>query len=398
MRREIESSALHVEASQFWRGTVACTGTEFCKLAITETKSFARWVVEELEGRVPGFDQQLKLNITGCPNSCGQHWIADLGLEGKKIKVDGQFADAYYFCVGGSVGRVQSVARPVGYRCLATEVPESIARLLSRYTQLRDDGESLQQFLARKSNDESEVSLRRFTWGRTRGCGARYPDRSPAARGGRLIGGQMAALFPMFLKLHDRKCVVVGAGRVASQKLESLLDSGADVQVIAPTASSEIQQLAQRGRLTWIPAEFDPGHLQGALLVIAATGNPAVNEAVYRAARQRGVLCNSVDEPVRCDFYYPALVRRGDLQIAISTAGKSPALAQRIRKELEGQFDSNYIAWLNWLGAVRELFFKRQIDPELRRQALHRIAGRTVFERFKSSHRQKAQGGNRDDA
>ena len=104
LRRELEDIGLHVEASQFWRGTVACTGTEFCKLAITETKSFARWVVEELEGRVPGFDQQLKLNITGCPNSCGQHWIADLGLEGKKIKVDGQFADAYYFCVGGSVG------------------------------------------------------------------------------------------------------------------------------------------------------------------------------------------------------------------------------------------------------------------------------------------------------
>ncbi len=154
LRRELEDIGLPVEASQFWRGTVACTGMEFCKLAITETKSFARWVVEELEGRVPGFDQQLKLNIAGCPNSCGQHWIADLGLEGKKIKVNGHFADAYYFCVGGSVGRVQSIARPVGYRCLATEVPESITRLLSRYTELRNGGESLQQFLARKSNDE----------------------------------------------------------------------------------------------------------------------------------------------------------------------------------------------------------------------------------------------------
>jgi sulfite reductase (ferredoxin) len=154
LQHELENIGLQVEASQFWRGTVACTGTEFCKLAITETKSFARWVVEELEGRVPGFDQQLKLNITGCPNSCGQHWIADLGLEGKKIKVNGKFADAYYFCVGGSVGRVQSVARPVGYRCLATEVPESITRLLSRYTELRDGAESLQQFLAHKSNDE----------------------------------------------------------------------------------------------------------------------------------------------------------------------------------------------------------------------------------------------------
>jgi sulfite reductase (ferredoxin) len=154
LRRELEAIGLHVEASQFWRGTVACTGTEFCKLAITETKGFARWVVEELEGRVPGFDQPLKLNITGCPNSCGQHWISDLGLEGKKIKVNGQLTDAYYFCVGGSVGQVQAIARPVGYRCLATEVPESIVRLLTRYTELRQGGESLQQWIAHKSNDE----------------------------------------------------------------------------------------------------------------------------------------------------------------------------------------------------------------------------------------------------
>jgi sulfite reductase (ferredoxin) len=154
LRRALEDLGLPVEASPFWRGAVACTGTEFCKLAITETKSFARWVVEELEERIPAFDQQLRLNVTGCPNSCGQHWIADLGLEGKKIKVNGEFADAYYFCVGGSVGRVQAIARPVGYRCLAAEVPESIARLLARYTQLRSSGENLQQFFARKSNEE----------------------------------------------------------------------------------------------------------------------------------------------------------------------------------------------------------------------------------------------------
>jgi len=206
----------------------------------------------------------------------------------------------------------------------------------------------------------------------------------------------MAALFPMFLKLDGRKCVVVGAGNVAAQKLDNLLESGADVHLIAPVASSEIQELARNGRLTWTQAEFHPEHIPGASLVIAATGNPAVNEAVYRAAQQFGVFCNSVDEPERCDFYYPALVRRGDLQIAISTAGKSPALAQRIRKELEEQFDSSYIGWLNWLGTVRELLFKRRMDPELRRKTLHRIAGRTVFERFKSSCERRTQGGHYD--
>ncbi len=154
LARELEVIGLRIEGSPFWRGAIACTGTEFCKLAITETKGFARWVVEELEERLPGFDQQLKLNITGCPNSCGQHWIADLGLEGKKIKVDGRMADAYYFCVGGAVGREQSIARAVGYRCLASEVPDAIARLLSVYNRLRDEGENLRQFFSRHSNDE----------------------------------------------------------------------------------------------------------------------------------------------------------------------------------------------------------------------------------------------------
>jgi sulfite reductase (ferredoxin) len=150
-----------VEPSVFWRGAVACTGTEFCKLAITETKSFSRWIVEELEGLVPEFNEPLRLNVTGCPNSCGQHWISDLGLEGKKIKVDGAMQDAYYFCVGGSVGRDQAIARPVGYRCLATEVPNAIARLLSDYLELKQPEENLRGFLNRHTNE----SIRGFLAG-----------------------------------------------------------------------------------------------------------------------------------------------------------------------------------------------------------------------------------------
>jgi precorrin-2 dehydrogenase/sirohydrochlorin ferrochelatase len=195
----------------------------------------------------------------------------------------------------------------------------------------------------------------------------------------------MAALFPLFLKLEGRRCVMVGAGNIARQKLAGLLESGADLIVIAPAAAIEIQELAHRGRLTWTSAEFKAEHLEGAILAIAATGNTVVNEAVFRAARERGVLCNAVDEPVRCDFFYPAVIRRGDLQIAISTAGKSPALAQRIRCELEEQFDARYVAWLNWLGTVRELLFQRKVEPELRKRTLHRIAGRAVFERFRAS-------------
>ena len=150
----LEWAELHVEASPFWRGAVACTGAEFCKLAITETKSFTRWLVEELQERLPEFDQQLRLNVTGCPNSCGQHRLADIGMEGKKIKINGRMADAYYFCLGGSVGEHAGFGRPIGYRCAAEDAPEAIERLLRQYLLERWPDENLRQFFARHSDSE----------------------------------------------------------------------------------------------------------------------------------------------------------------------------------------------------------------------------------------------------
>jgi sulfite reductase (ferredoxin) len=145
---------LTVEATNFWRGAVACTGTEFCKLAITETKGFARWLVEEMEGRLPGFDQQIKLHVTGCPNSCGQHWIADVGLEGKKIKHEGKLADAWSFALGGALGVHAGVARLVNYRCLSSEVPDALERLLHDYLATRSGDQNLRSWFANKSNEE----------------------------------------------------------------------------------------------------------------------------------------------------------------------------------------------------------------------------------------------------
>jgi sulfite reductase (ferredoxin) len=159
LARELGEIGLHVEASSFWRGAIACTGTEFCKLAITETKGFTRWLVDELEERLPQFDQHLKLHVTGCPNGCGQHWIADIGLEGKKIKHEGKLADAYYFCLGGAVGEHAGIARPVGYRTPATLVPEAIERLLRNYLGGRESQESLRSWFARHSNDELRAQL-----------------------------------------------------------------------------------------------------------------------------------------------------------------------------------------------------------------------------------------------
>jgi sulfite reductase (ferredoxin) len=174
---ELDAAGLRVHGSPFLRGTVACSGTEFCKLAITETKSFARWLVEELEERLPGFEQHLKLHVTGCPNSCGQHWIADIGIEGKKLRVGGQMVDAYYFCLGGGVGAYQSIARPVGYRCPAAEVPAAIERLVRRY--LEEPGQNLRQFFARHTDAE----LREFLAGEPVAAVARDLPSGPPPHG-----------------------------------------------------------------------------------------------------------------------------------------------------------------------------------------------------------------------
>jgi sulfite reductase (ferredoxin) len=159
LARELNRIGLQVDGSNFWRGAVACTGTEFCKLAITETKGFTRWLVDELEERLPEFDQQLRLNVTGCPNGCGQHWIADIGIEGKKIKHEGKLIDAYYFCLGGAVGQHASIARTVGFRCPATLVPEAIERLLRHYLATRQLDENLRAWFLRHSNDELRADL-----------------------------------------------------------------------------------------------------------------------------------------------------------------------------------------------------------------------------------------------
>jgi sulfite reductase (ferredoxin) len=159
LAQEIEKLDLQVDGSVFWRGAIACTGTEFCKLAISETKGFTKWLVSELEERLPGFEQQVKINVTGCPNSCGQHWIADIGLEGKKIKKDGKMVDAFFFCVGGAVGRHQATARPTGYRAAAEDVPDAIERLMRGYIAERQSDESIRGYFARQSVDTLRTLL-----------------------------------------------------------------------------------------------------------------------------------------------------------------------------------------------------------------------------------------------
>ena len=156
---KIKALGLEVQPTVFFRGAVACTGTEFCKLAIAETKGFNKWLVAELEERLPQFDQQLRLHVTGCTNSCGQSWIADLGLEGKKIKKDGVMVDAFYFCVGGAVGEHAGIARQIGFRAAAEDCPDAIERLLRTYLTDRTEGENLRSYFRRTSDEDLRASL-----------------------------------------------------------------------------------------------------------------------------------------------------------------------------------------------------------------------------------------------
>ncbi len=200
------------------------------------------------------------------------------------------------------------------------------------------------------------------------------------------------ALFPVFLKLAGRRCLVVGAGQVAQAKIESLLTAEAKIHVVAPRSTQTIQQWVREERISWDARPFEPADLERVSLVITATDSETVNQLVFQEACARGVLCNSVDDPEHCDFYCPAIVRRGPLQIAISTSGNSPALAQRLRRDLEEQFGPEYEHWVRSLGEARASLFARTLSPHERRGWLHSIASDWNFQRFRLRGRRSAGG------
>ena len=189
----------------------------------------------------------------------------------------------------------------------------------------------------------------------------------------------MSSLFPMFVKLEGKRCLVVGAGRVGEPKIVGLIDTGACIHVIALEASDAVKVWAQAGKITLELRAFSVGDLDGTLLAVVATASRALNGSIYREAQRRGVLCNVVDDPEYCDFYYPAVVRRGDLQIAISTNGQSPSLAQKLRQQLERQFGPGYARWIAELGETRKLVLASDLDPERKSALLHSLASREAL-------------------
>lgn len=190
----------------------------------------------------------------------------------------------------------------------------------------------------------------------------------------------MTNLFPMFMKFEGRQCLVVGAGKVGEPKVAGLLDTGARVRVVALDASPRVREWAGAGRIELELRAFSPDDLEGAFLAVVATSSRTLNERIYREAQRCGVLCNVVDVPDLCDFFYPAVVRRGDLQIAVSTAGQSPSLAQKIRQQLEKQFGPGYAEWVAELGETRRLILASDLDKARKLELLHSLASREAVE------------------
>lgn len=188
------------------------------------------------------------------------------------------------------------------------------------------------------------------------------------------LSEETTPLFPIFLKLTKRRCLVVGAGKTAEEKMSTLLRCGATVIVVAPAATRRVKEWAAERKIIWQERRFEPSDLDRIFLTVVATPVKAVNKLVYEEAQRRQILCNVVRDRPLCSFYYPAVVRRGPLQIAISTAGHSGALAQRLRKQMENQFGPEWERWLRWLGEARNSLYEDPISPKRRRTMLHRLA------------------------
>ena len=186
------------------------------------------------------------------------------------------------------------------------------------------------------------------------------------------------SLFPLFLKLTARPTVVVGAGYLAESKIESLLAAQAHVLVIAPRVNSRVRELADSGEIDLKERPYQAGDLTGSFLAVAATDDPAVNRAVFAEAEAESILVNAVDDPPFCDFYFPSVVRRGDLLIAISTAGQSPALAQRLRREINAILPLDTGDWLTELGNLRREVLQLEPLNDERKKLLHTLAHRDV--------------------
>ena len=197
--------------------------------------------------------------------------------------------------------------------------------------------------------------------------------------------------YPLFLDIANRRCVVVGGGDVAERKVDRLLDFGASVVVVGKKLAPGLEASKKAGRITHIPADYDKVFIEGAFLVIGATDQDIVNERVARDAREKGILVNIVDDPERCDFILPALVAQGDLLIAVSTGGKSPALAKKLREDLEPLFGKEYQVLLDVMGQLREKLLKRGRSSDENRRSFEAVVHSDILKHIKDRSWEKVR-------
>lgn len=201
----------------------------------------------------------------------------------------------------------------------------------------------------------------------------------------------MSPLFPVMLDLRGWPCAVLGGGPMAEEKVRSLLSAGADVTVIAEQLNAELEALAAQGRIAWLAEPPQQEHLEGFRLVMSALGDAARNAAFAAEAERRRVLFNAADDPAHCRFLMPSVHRQGDLVIAVSTSGRCPALAVRLRERFEAEFGPHYAEFLELCGQMRDRISRAVPDFPARRRLWHRLADSPALEQLQQGRRQEAQ-------
>jgi precorrin-2 dehydrogenase/sirohydrochlorin ferrochelatase len=203
--------------------------------------------------------------------------------------------------------------------------------------------------------------------------------------------GNIVAYYPICLNITNKRCVIVGGGEVGARKAEGLVACGARVVVLGRKLAFPLEKMKQEGRIDHIEVDYAASYLRGAFLVIGATDSAEVNEKIAADARAQGILVNIADDPLRCDFILPAVVRRGDLVISVSTGGKSPALAGKLKVELDAFFGQEYATLLDILGSVREKQLDRGCPAEENKRIFTALVNSAILDHIRAGSREGVQ-------
>lgn len=199
------------------------------------------------------------------------------------------------------------------------------------------------------------------------------------------------AFYPLYMDIEGKRCVVIGGGEVAERKVASLVECGADVEVISPNLTQNLRELVKAGAIEVKQRSYEPGDIESAILVIAATDDNIMNRAIHREAVENNIPVNVVDVPELCTFIVPSTIRRGDLIISISTSGSCPALAKKIRKQLQQLFGDEYANYCAVLRDFRKEVAGRYAEPEERKRAIHRLIDSDVIELIKEGRTREVE-------